>query len=98
MILPDHFTMENTEQAPTFQAPSLEELAPLLPSYEIEVFIAQGGMGAVYQASQKSLESPVAIKILPREFGADPSFRELFAAETKARDPHRHLPRYRSRP
>ena len=41
-------------------------------------------MGAVYQARQTSLDRPVAIKILPREFGADPVFRESFAAEAKA--------------
>jgi len=76
--------MENTESPTPFQAPSLEELAPLFPSYKIEAFIAQGGMGAVYQARQISLDRPVAIKILPREFGADPEFRESFAAEAKA--------------
>ncbi|MBK1830190.1 protein kinase [Verrucomicrobiaceae bacterium R5-34] len=76
--------MENTEPTTPFQAPSLEELAPLFPAYDIEAFIAQGGMGAVYQAKQISLDRAVAIKILPREFGADPEFRESFEAEAKA--------------
>ena len=76
--------MDTNDSAPTFQAPSLEELTPLLPSYTLETFIAQGGMGAVYQARQKSLDRPVAIKILPREFGSDPAFRESFSAEAKA--------------
>lgn len=67
-----------------FQAPTLEELAPLFPNYSIDAFIAQGGMGAVYLATQTSLERPVAIKILPREFGADEEFRKSFAAEAKA--------------
>ena len=67
-----------------FQAPTLEELAPLFPNYSIDAFIAQGGMGAVYLATQTSLERQVAIKILPREFGADPEFRKSFAAEAKA--------------
>ena len=67
-----------------FQAPTLEELAPLFPNYSIDAFIAQGGMGAVYLATQTSLERQVAIKILPREFGADEEFRKSFAAEAKA--------------
>ena len=41
-------------------------------------------MGAVYLANQTSLERQVAIKILPREFGEDPGFREAFQAEAKA--------------
>lgn len=31
-----------------FQAPSPEHLAALLTQYDLEFFIAQGGMGAVY--------------------------------------------------
>lgn len=72
----------SSEPEPT--APSIKELAPLFPAYEIEGFIAQGGMGAVYKARQKSLDRPVAIKILPRELGGDPVFRLSFEAEAKA--------------
>jgi serine/threonine protein kinase len=67
-----------------FEAPTIEELAPLFPAYEIGGFVAQGGMGAVYHARQKSLDRPVAIKILPREFGSDGQFRTSFEAEAKA--------------
>ncbi|MFT5855850.1 MAG: serine/threonine protein kinase [Verrucomicrobiales bacterium] len=65
-------------------APKLEDLAPLFPAYELEGFIAQGGMGAVYKAQQVSLDRPVAIKILPRELGGDPVFRASFEAEARA--------------
>jgi serine/threonine protein kinase len=41
-------------------------------------------MGAVYHAVQSSLERPVAIKILPREFSADAVFRSGFESEAKA--------------
>jgi predicted Ser/Thr protein kinase len=67
-----------------FEAPSLELLAELLPAYDFESFIAQGGMGAVYKARQRSLDRDVAIKILPRELGADPDFRQSFATEARA--------------
>ena len=66
-----------------FTAPSIEELQPNFPNHHIQSFIAQGGMGAVYLATQISLDRPVAIKILPREFGADEEYRESFATEAK---------------
>lgn len=68
----------------SFTAPTLELLAELLPAYDFESFIAQGGMGAVYKARQRSLDRDVAIKILPRELGADPEFRQSFVTEAKA--------------
>jgi serine/threonine protein kinase len=68
----------------SFDPPSLEVLEPLLPGYQLIAFIAQGGMGAVYKARQRSLDRDVAIKILPRELGADPEFRRSFETEAKA--------------
>ena len=70
--------------AESFEAPSLEHLAELLPAYDFEAFIAQGGMGAVYKARQRSLDRDVAIKILPRELGEDPEFHQSFETEAKA--------------
>ena len=67
-----------------FQAPSPEHLAGLLPQYDIEFFIAQGGMGAVYKGRQISLNRDVAIKILPQELGENAEFRESFDIEAKA--------------
>ncbi len=67
-----------------FEAPTLEALAVLLPAYDFESFIAQGGMGAVYKARQRALDRDVAIKILPRELGDDPDFRKSFETEAIA--------------
>ncbi|MGJ8697832.1 MAG: protein kinase domain-containing protein [Verrucomicrobiaceae bacterium] len=67
----------------TFEAPDPEELSALIPSYDVTQLIAVGGMGAVYEAVQTSLDRKVAIKLLPAEF-ADESFRKQFAAEARA--------------
>lgn len=76
--------MSQSSHVPTFEAPTPEYLAEHFPGYDIVNLVACGGMGAVYQAVQRSLDRPVALKILPREFGADASFRAAFEAEAKA--------------
>ena len=76
--------MEPSSQPSSFRAPEVEELRQYFPAYELGGFIAKGGMGAVYTAQQKSLDRPVAIKVLPRQLGADPQFRASFEAEAKA--------------
>ena len=76
--------MTDSSHPPTFEAPDPAVLSALFPGYDIDILIATGGMGAVYRAVQRSLDRVVAIKILPREFGADPAFRESFEAEAKA--------------
>lgn len=75
--------MSETLHAAPFEAPDPSRLAPLFPGYSIDCLIATGGMGAVYRAVQLSLDRPVAIKILPREFGQDQAFRENFETEAK---------------
>ena len=74
----------NPSFAPTFEAPTAEQLAGFFPGYQITGLIACGGMGAVYHAVQTSLDRAVAIKILPREFGSDPSFRASFELEARS--------------
>jgi len=59
-------------------------LSKLLDGYEATSLIATGGMGAVYKATQVSLDRNVAIKLLPEEFGEDPSFRIQFEAEARS--------------
>ncbi len=76
--------MTETSSTAIFEAPETDQLALLFPAYDIHALVACGGMGAVYQATQRSLARDVAIKILPREFSADESFRVGFQEEAKA--------------
>lgn len=66
-----------------FDPPEPEELSELLAGYEVSDLIATGGMGAVYRATQISLDRPVAIKLLPSELN-NPEFRDHFQAEARA--------------
>jgi serine/threonine protein kinase len=56
--------------------------------------LGRGGMGAVYMGRQKSLDRPVAIKILSNTLEeADASFAERFKNEARAMgkvEPSRH--------
>ena len=73
-----------SDDATPFEVLPAEEVERLLPSYSQMSFLAQGGMASVYRGVQTTLDRPVAIKILPREFGTDESFRLRFEAEGKA--------------
>ncbi len=52
--------------------------------FEIRSLIAQGGMGTVYEAHQKSLDRLVAVKILPPALSQDPQLCEQFEIEARA--------------
>lgn len=79
--------MSSPEHPPTTSPPpilTVEELGELLPGYQFEAFIDSGGMGSVYKARHRSLDRPVAIKLLRPEFGMDEEFRASFEREAKA--------------
>jgi len=63
--------------------PSPEELASLLPQYQIEEMLGRGGMGAVYKGYQAKLGRSVAIKLLPTELTADEQFVTRFEREAR---------------
>ncbi len=70
--------------APAFEPPSVPEIAKLFPQLDILKLLGKGGMGAVYQARQPSLDRMVALKILPAHDGTDPGFAERFNREARA--------------
>jgi protein kinase-like protein len=51
--------------------------------YEVTAQIGEGGMGAVYRATDTSLGRRVAIKVLPDAFAADPDSLARFEREAK---------------
>lgn len=62
----------------------LDALRVLLADrYVIGTSLGRGGMGAVYLARDLQLDRPVAIKVLPSEFAAQPDLRERFLRETR---------------
>ena len=54
-----------------------------LGPYEVVAPLGEGGMGEVYKATDTRLKRTVAIKILPRDFAADPERRQRFEREAR---------------
>jgi len=52
--------------------------------YEVHRTLARGGMADVYLARDRSLDRPVAVKVLFNEFATDPSFVERFRREAQS--------------
>lgn len=91
--------MTSSDQSPPggtpsrgWQIPSTEELNAILPAYRFLALIGRGGMGAVFKATQVSLNRPVAIKVLPTKLleDADANLPKRFRQEalTMARLTH----------
>jgi uncharacterized protein (TIGR03435 family) len=74
-----------TDDAPAAHPPlPLEQIAPHFPQLEILECLGRGGMGVVYKARQKTLNRPVALKLLAPERVRDPKFAERFTREAQA--------------
>ncbi len=55
----------------------------MLSHYRLDAKIGEGGMGEVWKATDTTLGRPVAIKILPEAFSADPERLARFEREAK---------------
>ena len=71
----------NMSQDPDSDFLALQEA--LLGRYSLEREIGRGGMGIVYLAHEVALDRPVALKLLPPEFAAQPVLRERFKREAR---------------
>ncbi len=67
-----------------FEAPTIEELQPHFPQFEVIRLLGRGGMGAVYLAMQKTLDRAVAVKIIHPKAAADANFAQRFAREARS--------------
>ena len=77
--------MQPTGPAKAWEPPTAAELGELLPGYDVHKLLGRGGMGAVYKGSQKSLDRPVAIKILSATLDeSDQGFADRFKNEARA--------------
>ena len=66
------------------EPPATDSPRLLSGRYEIHRKIARGGMAEVYLARDRSLDRPVAVKVLFPEFATDPAFVERFRREAQA--------------
>ncbi|MFB9324190.1 protein kinase domain-containing protein [Cryptosporangium minutisporangium] len=51
--------------------------------YQVESFVARGGMAVVYKARDRRLGRPVALKLIAPELASDPTFRARFTRESE---------------
>ncbi|MFO1065406.1 MAG: serine/threonine-protein kinase [Pirellulales bacterium] len=66
------------------ESANLEALRSQFPQLDILRMVGRGGMGAIYQARQTSLDRDVAVKVIDRSVSDDPAFLERFEREAKA--------------
>jgi serine/threonine protein kinase len=57
--------------------------AAVVDRYDLKELLGRGGMGAVFLATDRKLERPVAIKVLPPEFSHDANVVERFEREAR---------------
>jgi tetratricopeptide (TPR) repeat protein len=55
-----------------------------IAGYQLTSLVGAGGMGEVYKAHDPKLDRPVALKLLPEPFAANPDWLRRFRAEAKA--------------
>ena len=83
----------HARSSPTPRLPTSTRTFPegtTVGEYEIEQKIGEGGFGAVYRAMHPLIGKHAAVKILSREFSANPQMVSRFVAEARAVNQIRH--------
>jgi hypothetical protein len=66
------------------------EVVPTIPGYAIGKTLGRGGMGVVYRATQRSLNRPVALKMIRADLGVESGQLARFRIEAEAMGQLRH--------
>lgn len=69
---------------PDEEPSELKKLNAHFPQLEIQRLVGRGGMGAIYQARQTSLDRDIALKVIDRSISNDTNFLDRFEREAKA--------------
>ena len=77
---------ESLEKKVKEQQAGVQQLGP----YRLTKKLGEGGMGAVYLALDAATQKHVAVKVLPRNLGANPEFVKRFRREAEAAMALRH--------
>ena len=72
-----------SEDGKTFAGPAEEPPPEFIAHYRIRAKLGEGGMGAVYRATDTKLGREVAIKVLPAAFAGDPELMARLQREAK---------------
>lgn len=72
------------ESSSWVSAPALDLSGKTLGDFQVDRKLGQGGMGEVYLARQVSLDRPVALKVLRREWASNPTYMARFESEAWA--------------
>jgi serine/threonine protein kinase len=72
-----------SENGSTFAGPAGEAMPESIAHYRIVARLGEGGMGAVYRATDTKLGREVAIKVLPAAFAGDSDRMARFQREAK---------------
>lgn len=76
--------IDGAEPPPPWPAPTVADLSVAFPELAVHAQIGQGGMAAVYRATQIRLGRPVALKVMRPDLAKEPQFVQRFVREAKA--------------
>jgi eukaryotic-like serine/threonine-protein kinase len=74
----------SVDWAPVGRGETLKLPDDLIPGYVLDELLGEGSMGAVFRGRQKSLDRPVAIKILTPRLAKNEAFLKRFTREARA--------------